>query len=260
MGIISITSFAKIAGVAFVLAAQNSPKVIAEEPLQLATRQHLPPYVYENAHSGIEIDLVKAIFANTGLDIKFVQMPRVRMIQTFDQGEADGILTQNINVSEVGCATDWYLKHQNVGFTLAEDKVPLNSLSDLGSLSVLSFNGARKYLGKNFRDAISSNPLYHESSNQASHIELLYLRRFTVVVGDEWILRLAQRNRFDSTGDYKRLTVHYVMPPSLYSARFQDPQVCRRFNTSLAELRRSGEYDRIVFRYHQRIMIAASDY
>lgn len=232
----------------------------AAAPLLLATRHHLPPYVYKEAASGIEIDLVKAIFDDMGIDIRFMQMPRIRMIQSFDQGQMQGILTQNVNVSNIGCATDWYLRHQNVGFTLAEDNVQLRSLNDLAQIPVLSFDGAKKYLGKEFRNIVAQNPEYQESTNQESHIDLLYFRRFKVIIGDEWILRLAQRNHFERTGAYKKLTAHYIMPPSLYSARFQDEKICEAFNKSLAKLRTSGSYTKIVSSYHQKIMIAATNY
>ncbi len=232
----------------------------AAEPLLLATRHHLPPYVYNEANSGIEVDLIKAIFNDMGRDISFVQMPRIRMIQSFDRGEVQGILTQNVSVSNVGCATEWYLQHQNVGFTLAEENIKLATLEDLGQLSVLSFDGARRYLGSAFSKAVGNNILYKESINQASHIELVYLKRFNVIVGDEWILRLAQRNHFDRTGTYKRMTAHYIMPPSLYSARFHDQTICDAFDASLLKLRQSGNYEQIVSTYHQQIMIAATGY
>ncbi|MEX0300306.1 MAG: substrate-binding periplasmic protein [Kordiimonas sp.] len=239
-----------------VLAAVSQPTTAA--PLLLATRHHLPPYVYNEANSGIEIDLIKAIFKDMGTDISFIQMPRIRMIQSFDRGEVQGILTQNITASNVGCATEWNLQHQNVGFTLADEDIKLTTLNDLGHLSVLSFDGARRYLGESFRRAVDNNPLYEESINQASHIELVYLKRFNVIVGDEWILRLAQRNHFDRTGTYKKMTAHYIMPPSLYSARFHDQKTCDAFDASLQKLRSSGNYEQIVSAYHQQIMIAAT--
>lgn len=220
---------------------------------------HLPPYVYNNAHSGIEIDIVKAIFDHTDFEISFTQMPRIRMIQTFDQGEFDGVLTQNIAVSDKGCATEWYLKHQNVAFTLSDSDLTITNINQLKTMSVLSFDGAKKYLGSEFETAVSRNPRYSESVNQASHIELIYMKRFDVIVGDEWILRLAQKEHYDRTGVYKKLTAHYIMPPSLYSARFQNTEVCDAFNEALNGLRTSGKYDEIIANYHTRIMVASSE-
>jgi len=239
------------------LCMQNASQA-EDKVIKLATRMHLPPYVYHNAASGIEIDLIKAIFADIGRKIEFVQMPRVRMIETYDRGELEGILTQNANVSNIGCITDWYIEHQNIGFTLASEPFVLTKLSDLKGMSVLSFDGATRYLGKGFSDAVKGNKLYEEATNQESHIELIYKRRFNVVVGDEWILRLAQRNYFTNTGKYQKMVAHKIMPASLYSARFKNPVICEKFNVSLAKIRSSGEYVQIVNSYHQNIMIAGN--
>lgn len=227
----------------------------AEEPILLATRPTIPPYVYGRAETGIEIDLLNAIFNEMGQKIKYVQLPRVRMVQSFNRGEMQGILTQNISVSNVGCATDWYIKHKNVGFSLQENNIQVNVLDDLKSLSVISFDGATLYLGPPFKDAVSNNSDYTESHNQQSHIELLYKNRFNIVVGDEWILRLAQRRIFDLTGEKHALTVHTIMKPSLYSARFQDKPLCKRFNRALKNIRLSGRYDAIIDGYQSRINI-----
>ena len=98
----------------------------AEEPILLATRPTIPPYVYGRAETGIEIDLLNAIFNEMGQKIKYVQLPRVRMVQSFNRGEMQGVLTQNISVSNAGCAADWYLKAKNVGFSLNENNTKLN--------------------------------------------------------------------------------------------------------------------------------------
>ncbi|MBL4838632.1 MAG: hypothetical protein JKY34_13745 [Kordiimonadaceae bacterium] len=228
----------------------------AEEPLPLATRSSIPPYVYGPASSGMEIDLLNAIFKEMKLRVKYVQLPRVRMVQSFNRGEMKGILTQAPSVSGVGCAADWYIEHRNVGFSLQENNIQLHRLHDLKSLSVISFDGATLYLGPAFKAAVSNNSRYTESRNQQSHIDLLYKKRFDVVVGDEWILRLAQRRIFDQTGGKQALTVHNIMKPALYSARFHEKSLCERFNTALAHLRSSGDYDAILEGYHLRINVA----
>ncbi|PCI62883.1 MAG: hypothetical protein COB37_06070 [Kordiimonadales bacterium] len=226
----------------------------SEETIRLATRVDLPPYVEKQARSGIEIDLVTAIFKKIGKKIEFVQLPRIRMIQSFDNAAIDGILTQNVTVSEVGCATDWYLQHQNVALSLADTDLVVADLLDIRNLSTISFDGATKYLGKNFRDAVSQNPRYIESPDQANHIKLVYNKRFDIVVGDRRILRLAQSAYFKKTGDYKELKTHYIMPPSLYHARFHDKAMCTEFNQALQKLKETGVYAEITSRYDNPIV------
>lgn len=226
--------------------------------LKLASRPNLPPYVQDGAQTGIEIDIVKAVFKHAGQPIEFVQMDRVEMISRFEAGGIEGTLTQSTTATNHGCLTKWYLVHQNVGFTILEKEVALTSLPDLGALSVVSFDNAKVFLGKDFRTAVESNPNYKEIAPQSSHIGLLYKGEFDVIFGDEWIIRYVQRQHFEKTGEYQELRVHHIMKPTLYSARFQKQETCDMFNTSLRAIRRSGEYDKIIDGYHYRILLAGN--
>ncbi|MFC3050924.1 substrate-binding periplasmic protein [Kordiimonas pumila] len=226
----------------------------AKEPLRLATRIDLPPYVMNTATNGIEVDIIKEIFREFDQDIIFIQMPRIRMIQMFDDSKIDGILTQNSQASNVGCVTNWYLFHQNFAFSLAENNFLIDNLSDLQNYSIVSFDGAKKYLGSDFTNAVKENPRYLESSDQSVHIELLYKKRFDVVVGDEWVFWYIQKKYQEKSGVFKQLNAHHILPPSLYSARFQDPAICSFFDQALAMMRKSGRYDEIERKYHEQIL------
>ncbi|TNE62058.1 MAG: transporter substrate-binding domain-containing protein [Alphaproteobacteria bacterium] len=223
--------------------------------VRLAVREFLPPYVYENAETGIEIDLVRAIFREAGLQVDFVQLPRIRMIQTFDDGRVDGVLTQNVSASTEGCATVPYITHRNVAFTLKERRLPLDTLTDLEKYAVVSFSGATRYLGRDFADAVTTSPRYTESGDQGTHIALLYKQRFDVVVGDEWILRLAQRRHFERTGEYMELDSHAIMPASHYVARFRDQNLCDAFNKAYLTLDTSGALAEIWSGYRASILV-----
>ena len=228
----------------------------AEDTLKIATRHDLPPYVYEHARYGIEIDLIKKIAKKAGLKVEFVQMPRIRMIQSFDAKQMDGILTQNPKASKVGCATEWYLKHQNFAFTLNGRDMNIEGLDDLKSIRLVSFDGATQYLGSQYRNIVLQNPKYTEAADQSTHIALLYKGRFDAVVGDEWILKLAQRKYYENTGNYKKMQQHEILPASYYIARFHDQAVCDAFNGALKNIREDGTYRQIVSTYYDTISMA----
>jgi polar amino acid transport system substrate-binding protein len=234
--------------------AKAQAKSESKQTLNIATRVNLPPYVENGATSGIEIDLVKSIFASTQYEPVFTQQPRIRMIAVFEAGKMDGILTQNINASDVGCATDVYLTHENVAKTLKSRDLTVAGLDGLAGYAVVSFSGATRYIGSPFSDAVKKAARYTETGDQAAHIELLYKNRFDVVVGDRWILRLAQKNFFDKTQEYQELDTHSVMKPSLYVARFHDQAVCSAFNTSLKAMRENGQYAAIWNSYERKLL------
>jgi len=234
-----------------------APLLAADPVIRIATRPNLPPYIHDGATSGIEIDLIKAVFEEAGRPIEFVQMDRVEMFSRFESGEIEGSLTQNIAASDHGCATKWYIVHQNVGFTLRSKNITLDSLDDLSDKPVVSFHNATVFLGEAYRNAVAKNPRYKEVAPQSAHIDLLYSGEVDVILGDEWIIRYVQRQHFEKTGEYQELTVHPIMKPTLYSARFQRQETCNVFDSALRTLRRDGRYDQIVDGYHQRILVTA---
>lgn len=233
--------------------AQSDP--LHPELIEIATRVNLPPYVVDGAAHGIEIDLVKAILQGSGYEPVFIQQPRVRMISAFENGHMNGILTQNVLASNVGCATDWYIAHQNVAISLASRGLQIDSLDDVTGLSILSFSGATRYLGPDFQQAVAHTKRYTESGDQGKHIQLLYKGRFDAVIGDRWILALAQKSHFTATGDYRELQYHPIMEPSLYVARFHDQRVCDAFNLGLRRLRADGSYAEIWNGYRKSLAV-----
>jgi len=231
----------------------------ADDALRVAARPNLPPYIIDGATGGIEVDLVKAVFKEAGKSIAFVQMDRVAMISQFEEEKLDGTLTQSPTATSHGCLTDWYMVHQNVGFSIRKKNIALTQLKDLANFAVVSFDNAKIFLGKSFADSVKNNQRYQEIAPQSRHINLLYDGKVDVIVGDEWIIRDIQRRFFETTGAYQELEVHQIMPPSLYSARFQKQETCDAFNAALSTLRLNGTYDAIVEAYRQKTLIRSTD-
>lgn len=229
-------------------------------PVTIAIRQDVQPYVTGGGKSGYEIDVVKAIFRETEYAPEFIQLPRVRMIQTFNNEGVNGVLTSNVTLNGKGCLTDWYIKHQNVGVTLAARDIAVNQLADIAELSIITFDGARSFLGPNFTNETKKSPRYIESPDQKIHVSLLYFSYFDVAIGDEWILKMAQIDYKRKSGIYKPLSIHRILPTTLYGARFRRQAVCDAFNNGLATIRANGRYDAINSNHFDRISAHIADY
>lgn len=228
--------------------------------VSIAIRPDVQPFVAEEGRSGLEIDIVRAILDRTQFAPNFVQLPRVRMLQTFNAKGVDGALTSNIALEGEGCVTDWYIEHQNVGVTLADRMISVRDINDVSDLSIVTFDGATRYLGPKFAEQAKKSPRYIESSDQTIHVSLLYFGYFDMAIGDEWILKLAQVNQKNKTGAFQPLTTHRILPTTYYGARFHDNAVCRAFNEGLASIRGDGTYDRIVGDYIDRISAQIQSY
>lgn len=223
-----------------------------ETSLKIAARETHPPYTNLNAESGIEIEIITAIFRDMNIQPVFVQAPRGRGIQMFNTKAVDVLLAQNPSSTPKGCATDWYIIHQNVGLSVKSRDLQLNTLDDLEPFSVISFLGASMQLGPTYAAAANKAKLYRETGDQDLHIQMLYEQHFDVAVGDIWTLRLAQQRYLGKEGVYIELIAHEILPPTRYIARFHDLRYCRAFNTSLKKIRQSGVYDRIWMGYEGR--------
>lgn len=229
-------------------------------PVSVAIRQDVQPYVTDEGAGGFEIDLVKAIFSETKYTPEFVQLPRVRMIQTFNSQGIDGLLTSNVTLKGQGCLTDWYIEHKNVGVTLAARKIAINRLPDIADMSIITFDGARSFLGPTFVAETKKSQRYIESPDQKIHVSLVYFGYFDVAIGDEWILKMAQIDHKRKSGTYKPLTIHRILPATLYGARFRDQAICDAFNKGLATIRANRRYDVIVSEHFDRITAHIADY
>lgn len=238
----------------------RSATSLQRQSISVAIRQDIQPYVVNQGSGGFEIELVEAIFNQTPYIPAFIQMPRVRMLQTYNAKGVDGLLTSNVTLSGQGCLTDWYIQHQNVGITLAARDIAISKLPDIADLSVITFDGARSFLGPAFTAETAKSPRYMESPDQKIHISLLYFGYFDVAIGDEWILKMAQVDHKRKSGTYKPLTIHRILPTTLYGARFREQAVCDAFNYGLKTIRANGRYETIVSKHFNRISAHIAEY
>lgn len=240
--------------------AYNAVEVDTKRQLTIAIRPDVEPYVSEAGTAGLEIEIVKAVLNRTNYKPEFVQLPRMRMIQTFNANGVEGVLTSNAALDGNGCITDWYIQHQNVGITLSERSFEISNLDDVANLSIITFDGATRYLGPDFANQAKKSPRYIESSDQSMHVSLLYQGYFDAAIGDEWILKLAQVNQKQNSGAFRPLTTHRILPTTYYAARFHDSAVCKAFNEGLRYIQQDGTYEQIVRRHTDRISAKIMQY
>lgn len=241
-------------------AGYSSAEADTKRQLTIAIRPDVEPYVSGEGTTGLEIEIVKAVFDKTNYKPDFVQLPRMRMIQTFNANSVEGVLTSNVALDGAGCITDWYIQHQNVGITLSERSFTISNLDDVANLSIITFDGATRYLGPDFANQAKKSPRYIESSDQNIHVSLLYQGYFDAAIGDEWILKLAQVNQKQNSGAFQPLTIHRILPTTYYAARFHDTAICRAFNDGLGSIRQDGTYEQIVRHHTDRISAKIMEY
>ena len=220
------------------------------EPKELtfAVGLALAPYNIPEKNCGIELDIVREALAMKGYRVKTEYVPFARRIREIAQGEVDGVLTVNENSDLDVYLSDQHIVCENVAVALKKNHFKIEKISDLKDKSILTFQNAKKYLGKEFVAAAEASPDYREISKQELQINLLYGDRVDVIVLDKSIFYYHKKNNkmVDTTQPIDMFHIFEEVP---FRVGFVDKKVRDDFNEGLKKLRESGRYDEIVNKY-----------
>ena len=222
--------------------------VLAEE-LKLAVSLTLPPFVFSDIDSGIDLEIVKEALASKGYSVRPVYVVYGRTAADLNAGKVDGALTVN---KERGLdnvyLSDQYICYQNVAVSLKSKGYQITKVKDLADKKIIAFQDAAKILGSDFAEAAKSSPSYYEIPDQENQVALLFKNRADVIVMDINIFKYYQQNtkRADTSPAVDIVT---LFPASCFSVGFTSEKVRDDFNEGLKELRGSGRYDEIFKKY-----------
>lgn len=232
-------------------AAAGEITVAVPREITVAVPLSVPPYVIADDWRGMEYDVVRESLAKVGLTM--VPKPTVlaRLPKEMQSGEVDAAMTMQPQTGVAACYAHSHVTYRNYVITLEKRDLHIDSVADLAGKSVVAFQNAHIYLGQAYAGAVQKAASYREEANQASQALLLYSGRVQAVVADDNIFRWFAgqtdvRSKVDVT---QTLRLHAVFTPTAYQMAFRDPVLCARFNDGLAQLKASGEFDRIVSYY-----------
>jgi len=230
------------------LAVDVAPSFSGPKELTLAVGLALPPYNIPETDSGIEMDIVREALRDRGYAIKAKYVPFARVRRELMNREVDGALTINPDSGIEAFYSDEHLVCQNVVVTLKNNAFQVHEMGDLKDKSVLAFQDATLYLGKEFAAMADQNPKYKEIAKQEVQINLLYTNRVDAIVLDKNIF-YHHRKHNDMVDTSQEIDIWRIFPPTTFSVAFVDETVRDDFNEGLKQLRESGRYDEIVKKY-----------
>jgi polar amino acid transport system substrate-binding protein len=216
--------------------------------LTLAVGLALPPYNIPETNSGIELEIVREALKSKGYTIKPKYVPFARVKRELRNREADGALTINPDSGIKAFYSDKHIVCQNIVISLKKNKFNINRVKDLKDKSILAFQDATLYLGKDFASMAEQNPEYREIAKQQLQINLLYSNRVDTVVLDKNIFYY-HRKYNDMVDISQPIDIWHIFPPTPFSVAFVDEKVRNDFNEGLKQLRDTGRYDEIVKKY-----------
>jgi len=208
----------------------------------------LPPYNIPETNSGMELEIVREALKLKGYDIVPKYVPFARVKRELKNHTVDGALTITPDSGIEAFYSDRHIICQNVAVSLKKNNFNIRSIPDLKDKSVLAFQDATIYLGRDFAAMAGQNTDYREIAKQQLQINLLYSNRVDTVVLDENIFYY-HRMKNDMVDISQPIDIWRIFPPSPFNVAFIDKTVRDDFNEGLKELRESGRYDEIVQKY-----------
>ena len=220
----------------------------AQDVVRVATGYVLPPYVIQETQSGLEVDIVRAALAASQLKMKIEFYPPARALLMLKSDKVDALTTVNEGVGAAGFWSDSHISYQNYAISLQNRHLNIRKISDLNHYSIAAFQNAKLSLGSEFAN-VAQQAVYQEYPDQLTQNKLLYTGRVEVVIGDKFIFEYLNTKLGKQVDLQQAVQFDAIFPPTQYKVLFRNAELRDQFNRGLTQIRRNGEYQKILNRY-----------
>lgn len=211
-----------------------------------------PPHMIKETNGGIDIDIVKQVLNQIGYDIDIIYVPLERAKLMVSENKADVFIPTFFQSDDKNIyLSDPVISYKPMVFSLKSNNISYKSISDLKNLSIVTFQGASGYFGKEFAK-LSQKSDYRELHNMAKFPELLLKDRYEVVILDYYIFyyflkKQLKNNRAQYA--YKEITSFALIPEVKAYAGFNDKVLRDNFNQQLSIFQQAKSDQRIIEYY-----------
>lgn len=233
----------------FVSVAHSQVQNSASENVTIGTIIHNPPYVFENPSAGIDVDIIREAFAQSGIQVDIVHAYLSRMSVLLDAGRIDAMTAYRTRADQCKLSEPYGFWHNGI-ITRSGLDTKISNFEDLAGLKVGLFPQAKNIFGLELVRASANFASETTVFTTPSALRMLSYDRLDAYVGDSWGLDyLFQQNAAaDETPPYK---VAYAFKPTPRNLCFSVDKHRVAFNEGLIALQRSGQIDEIISRYRK---------
>lgn len=233
-------------------AAMVAPRLFAAELLRVGVSFAIPPYVIEEEGRGIELDLFKEAFRDSGYEPHFEYLPLERTFRMLESGKLDAIINVKPGMLNNVFLSQPVIAFHNRVFTLG--KTHISTLDDMKTLRVSAFQRARQILGGAFASMADQNPRYEEVAKQQGQVHRLMLGRVDAVILEQrvfyyYLAELADSKYGAELYASGRVRQYDLFAPTHYHFAFRQVELQRRFDRQLDAMRADGRYRKIFEAY-----------
>jgi len=229
------------------------PFSYAQKHITVGTTCSLPPYITDSVtDSGLELDIIKAAFAQQGVTVHFKYVRTPFLIKELKDRTVDAILLlTSMTVDHEHFDSEDISEFLNVAIALKSKNYQIKTVEDLAGKRIAAFLGANRYLGAEYQQAISNtNTPYVENRTPTTLVKLLAGMRYDIVIAEQrmfnyWFKEAVQENRMPIPRQLADLDYFEIFPPVPRVLKFNSPGLRDVFDRGLA----SVDVDKIQRKY-----------
>jgi polar amino acid transport system substrate-binding protein len=233
-------------------ASAAKPELVVAIPLDI------PPYVMQQASTGLAVDLASQALA--GHSIRFVQMPWAELQTAVQRDQAAVSVGVQLGADDV-YYSDNFITFANSAISKKRDALTIDTISDLGTHPILAWQNAYLELGDEFQDLFSPGAPqrrnYTEVADQAEQVRMYWETDGSVLVIDRSIFSHFSNEMGHSLNE----AVFHPLFPSVTEFRvaFADAALRDLFNEGLVKLCADGSYAGLLRRYEVELAKTVCD-
>jgi len=215
----------------------------------------LAPWVMADTDNGILIDIFTEAMEPLGYEIEKYYYPYARRIDAYQAQHVDVVCDINLkNIEQSGLGgyfSGIIYAYENFAFTLKKRNFDFKSIKELGSYSLLSWQGARGMISSEYDEMANSNKAYTETHNQKLQVKMLLKERVDIIQMDEKIFEFYLANLIDENSSYQQIVIDrfglFGENPSGFM--FRSAQVRNDFVKQIQLMKEDGRFDKIFEKY-----------
>ncbi|MGR5140142.1 transporter substrate-binding domain-containing protein [Photobacterium sp. DNB23_23_1] len=226
--------------------------------LTVAISTDMPPYVMDSGRQGLEVDIVRQ--ALEGYELNFVQMPLSDVQNAVQDKKADVAIGVLVDGGDI-FYSDHLVTFVNFAITKKSDDIAIDSIDDLKTHPVLTWQNAYLELGDEFQTLFAPGAEYrsnyHEFGDQAKQVAQFWKADKQVIVIDRSIFEFFSKAMKQSSDSVE---YHSIFPPvTEFKASFKDKAVKDAFNKKLKEMCQNGKYVKLLEMYDVELEATVCD-
>lgn len=231
-----------------------SGNVNADE-VSMAFGEAIPPYLFPDTDSGIEIEIIRESLAFRGHILKPRYFPFARIPEEFRLQAVDAAMTDlgKDLKPHGGFYGDPGVIYHNAFITLSSHNINITKPEDLKGLTILSFGGAINRYPDWLNQSYEDNN-YDSKNDQRTQVLMLQYERVDVVLSDVYIYHYFQQQLQDENVLTPKAVSHFEvleLNPMDYRPIFRSEKIKDDFNAGIKHLKESGRYQAIYDKYLQ---------